>query len=247
MGGWFGLSHGGNPLSTMNGQSRNIAVTQTEAATEGRPLMRLRPILLLGAIAGLVLAVLPAAVASPPEISGLNYASVYLEGVDDGFDFAEARLTEYSSPGTSDVYLFLVVCDVKTDEWPEPGGLEPECWDTGYGGVGDQVLVIEHYVFSPGQVRFAGEVEMFCTYAWLCGGQPSRMVHVDLEWDVDSTTHSHAQFSPLPGVNVSRDTWDLEMSGFTMELDGLPIDLEAMHPTDHFDGQIEKTHVDDQT
>lgn len=186
---------------------------------------------------------IPAAVASPPEMFDTDFASAYLEGADEGLDFAEVRLTEYSSPGSSDLYVFITICDVKTDIWPEPPGFEPECWDTGFG---DQVLDVDHVVFSTSQVRFTGDVEMFCTYTWLCDGQLSRMVSVSLSWDVDSSTHNHSKFTPFPGFTVWRNTWVLEMGGFTMSLDGLPIELEELYPT-HLEGELEKTQALDRT
>lgn len=99
-------------------------------------------------------------------------------GADEGLDFVELRLTEYTTPGERQPTLYLTACNVKTATWPEPPGLQSECWHTGFG---PQELSVRQFVSSPQQIRFTGAVEMFCTFPGSCGGVTERTVNVDLE------------------------------------------------------------------
>lgn len=201
--------------------------------------MRKTTVTLISAALALALLAVPAFGSSSADNWDINYAEAYLVGTDEGLDFVEVRLTERAAPGEREVFLHLVVCDVKFAGFPTPPGLKPECWSTGFG---TQDLAVNHLVFSTDQIRFSGDVEMLCDFPGTCDGKTSQVVNVELEWTVNDSSHQLSRFSPFPGLKVTRNTWTLSTAGISLEMSDLPVDLENLAPTSQ-SAQLEKTHV----
>ncbi|MGI9586158.1 MAG: hypothetical protein ACR2N7_11270 [Acidimicrobiia bacterium] len=195
----------------------------------------------IAVLAGALLAfVSTAAFAAPPERYSQDVAMGTFIGAEEGLDRAFVSVIR-----GDDDRIYFELCDYKTDIWPEPAGLEPECWGTP-GGT-SLAVDTDRFVFNRNEVRFAGPVVLTCLFAWECGDEPDVEVYVEVAFDVDSVERTVRVFEPAEGLYVRETNLDYSIGSGALSVSGSPIPLEAFDNGQDFDGWSTKQQIRDKT
>lgn len=179
----------------------------------------------------LIAALLLAAVAAPATATSVDqerqeYVYATLIGQAEGLDRVWVGI---SRPDRAQGPVVNVeFCDYKTSEWPEPPGLEPDCWWTGTHVSPTQGRT----VFNQTTVAFDGTVPMLPSYcSWddpgLCD-KPITYVDVSVVFEVGEVEASKRTFAPFPGLTVIEHTRMLTFSDVVGSIENAPVTLEPL-------------------
>lgn len=174
----------------------------------------------------LLIAVAAPATATQVDQERLEYVYGTLIGQSEGLDRVWVGIS--SDDRSQGPTVNVQFCDYKTSEWPEPPGLEPDCWWTG----GHISPAQGRAIFNQNQIAFDGTVPMLPSYcSWddpsLCD-EAIALVDVSVRFEVAEVETSKRMFEPFPGLRVIEHKRTLTFSDVLGTVDNAPVPLEPL-------------------